>query len=170
MEIKRIVMTGPESTGKTTLAKELAGYFGTVWVPEYARTYLEQLGRPYRYEDLEEIAKGQIALEKQAEEKANSYLFYDTGMLVLKIWAEYKYGKCPNLILDHLYQQPYDLFLLCGTDVPWEYDPLREHPSEREVLFAIYQKQLQELNIPFFLIKGNQQDRLKKAIQLVSRK
>jgi NadR type nicotinamide-nucleotide adenylyltransferase len=170
VNIKKIVMTGPESTGKTTLAKALADYFGTVWVPEYARTYLNQLGRSYRYEDLEEMAKGQIALEEQALEKANTYLFCDTGMLVLKVWAEYKYGKCPALILDHLHSQTYDLFFLCGTDVPWEDDPLRENPSDREDLLNIYQKQLHEQKTSYYLLEGNHTDRLKRAIQILTPK
>lgn len=156
----RIALTGPESTGKTSLAMALAERFRTAWVREYAREYLEGLGRPYEFEDLERIARGQRLLEEQVLREANRYLFCDTDMLVMKVWSEYRFGKCAPFILDSLQSEPYDLHLLCGTDVPWEYDPLRENPGEREELYQIYRSELIGMGGVFLEVRGGVKERL----------
>ena len=86
-DIKRIVLTGAESTGKTALARQLADYYHTIYVPEYAREYIENLNRPYEYNDIEQIAKKQIKLENESIHKANRYLFLDTALIIIKIWG-----------------------------------------------------------------------------------
>ena len=159
----RIAITGPESTGKTALAQALADHFQTVWAPEYARHYLEKLGRPYRFEDLEPIARGQIQLEDDLAKQADRFLFCDTDMLVMKIWSEFKFGKCAPFITETLRERPYDLFVLCGTDIPWEYDPLRENPGERETLYHIYRQELSLLKAPFLEVTGNLLERLERV-------
>ncbi|MBK6621764.1 MAG: ATP-binding protein [Saprospirales bacterium] len=156
----RIAITGPESTGKTTLAMALAERFRTAWVREYSREYLDGLGRPYEFEDLEQIARGQRLLEEEGLREANRFLFCDTDMLVMKVWSEYRFGKCAPYILEALQNDPYDLHLLCGTDVPWEYDPLRENPGEREELYQIYRSELIRMGGAFLEVRGGEEERV----------
>jgi len=152
--VKEIVITGPESTGKSTLAENLAGYYKDIWVPEYARTYLRELGRPYRKGDLTKIAKGQWSLQKQYLKKAKRFIFYDTSMLIIKVWSTYKYGTCTKWIEEHFKKQKVDLYVLTKTDLPWEYDPLRENPDDRDKLFEIYKEELTKYDKPFIEVGG----------------
>ncbi len=163
--IKKIIITGPESSGKTTLAKQLAAHYETVWVPEYARSYLDSLNRDYVFEDLSEIAKGQIKLEESLEPKANTFLFCDTSMLVMKIWSEFKYGKCNPEILRQLELRKKEVFLLCGTEIPWEFDELRESQNERETLYKIYKKELLNMGASFLEIQGSPEERLYQVVE-----
>lgn len=149
-----IVVTGPESTGKTTLSRRLADHFGGDWVPEYARYYLEELGRPYRREDLLEIAQGQWRWERHALERAATWVFSDTSLLVLKVWSEYRYGTTDDWILEHLRRYPPAGYLLCAPDLPWEPDPQRENPHDREVLFDRYRRELEGLGAPYRVVRG----------------
>ena len=162
--MQKIVLTGPESTGKTTLAQLLADQYRVDWVPEYARNFLEGLNRPYRESDLLDIAKGQLQLEEEFAAKANPFLFCDTGMLVLKIWSEFKYGRCHPWILEQWETRHYDLYLLCGTDTNWEFDPLREHPNQREELYFLYKKALIESEKPFMELSGSLSERCQKVL------
>ena len=164
----KIVLTGPESTGKSTLAKQLAGHFGTVWAPEFARSYLEDLGRPYGQNDLLEIARGQVALEEDFSKKANGLLILDTSLEVIKIWSEVRYGDCHPWILEQWQQRRHDLYLLCRPDVPWAFDPQRENPGDREVLFEIYQRELTALGADFFELKGLGDERFQNAVCTVT--
>ena len=157
---KRIILTGPESTGKTTLAKHLAYHLTTAVVHEYARDYISSLNRPYTTADILNIAKGQIEWERQGMQLANKYVICDTSMLVLKVWSEYKFGICPPFILDELKYQKIDLFVLCGIDVPWEFDQLRENPNERQKLYEIYKKELTEGGFHFIEVSGSVEDRI----------
>ena len=157
--IKKIVVIGPESTGKSTLCKELAAHYNTLWVPEYAREYLEKNGPEYNYADLLTIAKGQIELEEAVsnqqliisnQQKSISdeqpapdirhqtsdilhqsrLLFIDTDMYVMKVWCEFVFNKCHNWILNQIAERKYDLYLLCNVDLPWVKDTLREYPDK----------------------------------------
>ncbi|GAB3528835.1 hypothetical protein GCM10027443_07260 [Pontibacter brevis] len=159
----KIAITGPESTGKSTLAENLARHYDTVWVPEYARTYVGNLGRPYTLEDLEAIARGQLALEQEMQPQAKRILFSDTDLLVIKIWSEHAFGQCPTWIQDKLKQQNYNLCLLMGVDLPWEPDPQREHPHLRQYFYEWYKRELQALGVPFVEIYGQQEERLQLA-------
>ncbi|PSK93863.1 AAA family ATPase [Taibaiella chishuiensis] len=168
--LKRIVIIGPESTGKSTLTTGLAGYFHTAHVPEYARLYLEQLDRPYTAPDLEAIARGQIALEdKTAAAAGGDLLFCDTDLQVVKVWSEDKYNHCPAWILEAIAMRPYDLYLLTDIDMPWQDDPLREHPEPqmRAYFFHIYKDIVQQSGIPFVLVTGNEQQRLECAVAAI---
>lgn len=156
----KILFTGPESTGKTLLAQQAAKQFKSLWVPEYARCYLETLGRPYVYEDILHIAKKQLEQESILAEKVKGPLFCDTSLLVCKVWAEYKFGSCPAWILQRIRQLDYDYIFLCDTDVPWEYDSLREHPNHREALKGIYQRELDNLDIPYEVLSGSFEERM----------
>jgi NadR type nicotinamide-nucleotide adenylyltransferase len=166
--MQKIVLTGPESSGKTTLAKQLAGHFGTVWVPEFARGFLEKLGRPYQEADLLEIAKGQVASEDECAKKNTGPLFLDTSLEVVKIWSEVVFGRCHPLIKEHLHNRLPDLYLLCRPDLPWEPDPLRENPGDRQVLFDLYLHELTGLGVHFIEINGMGKERIEKAIANVN--
>ena len=164
----KVVFTGPESTGKTTLAQTMAAQFQTSWVPEYARTYLAKLDRPYQYEDLEKIAHGQVQWENENGKQAQNWLWCDTGLLVLRVWSEVRFGKCSAFILDRLAEKPYGAFVLCGTEVPWEYDPMREHPDQRDELYAIYLQHLQGMKVPYLEVHGDVLQRLEVVRQFLS--
>ena len=165
----KIVLTGPESSGKTTLARDLATYFKAPWVPEYARDYLIQLGDAYQETDLLAIAKGQLAREEQVIQQKNKLIFCDTAFLVLKIWSEISYERCHPWILEQWTNRKYDLYLLCKPDFPWQYDPLREHQHGQEMLFARYQTALESQEVPFHIIEGKHDIRLKEAIEIIKR-
>jgi len=163
----KVVLTGPESTGKSTLAKQLADHFQTSMVAEYARQFIEDLDRPYMESDLLDIARGQLELEKQHIQKANSLLICDTDLLTIKIWSEFKYKRCDPQILRWIEQHQYDHYLLCGTEIEWQFDPQRENPTERLDLYAIYKKELFIYNKIFTEIKGNETERFQQALQLI---
>jgi NadR type nicotinamide-nucleotide adenylyltransferase len=168
--LKKIVVIGPESTGKSTLSEQLAAYYKTTWVPEYAREYLEQLGRTYQQEDLLQIAKGQLVKEDKAIKQANQFLFCDTDLYVIKVWSEHKYGKCDRWILEQIAQRKYDLYLLTYIDVPWQEDPQREHPQPtmREYFYHIYQDIIINSGTSWADIRGNKTERLQKAINIIN--
>lgn len=167
--LKKIVVLGPESTGKSTLSEQLANYYQTVWVPEYARTYLEQIDRPYRQEDLLLIAKGQLKWEDEMVKNARRLLICDTDLRVIKIWSEFKYGSCHSWIEQQIKQRSYDHFLLMDIDMPWEYDILREHPDKntRTILLEIYEANLEKERVPYTLISGDSTSRLHQAVLVI---
>jgi NadR type nicotinamide-nucleotide adenylyltransferase len=188
--LKKIVIIGPESTGKSTLCEQLAKHYGTLWCPEYAREYLLKQGKKYNYNDLLTIAKGQVALEDEYIKKVNGQwsmvnnedtadspftihhsppLFIDTDMYVMKVWCEFVFGKCHRYILDQITERKYDLYLLCNTDLPWVKDELREYPDleTRQKLYHIYKDSMLNQPVPWVDISGNKEERLLKAIAAV---
>ena len=170
--LKKIVIIGPESTGKSTLCKQLAEHFETGWVPEYAREYLLKNGTDYTFDDLLTIAKGQLALEDKisSDLHAKSYLFIDTDMYVMKVWCEFVFDKCHRYILDEIAKRKYDLYLLCKPDMPWVKDELRAYPDleTREKLYRIYKDILLNQNTPWAEVAGNYDERLQTAINGVT--
>lgn len=177
--MKKIVIIGPESTGKSTLSAELSKHFNTLWCPEFAREYLLQNGTQYTLEDLTTIAKGQIAKEDNFTQLVQEHwitsspkitntplLIIDTDMLVMKVWSEFVFNSCDHFILDQIEKRKYDLYLLCNTDLPWTKDELREYPDveTRQKLFLIYKTLLTQQEVPFIEIKGMHQERLATAI------
>lgn len=160
----RIVLTGPESSGKTTLTQQLAAHYGAPWVPEYARTYLQKLSRDYEKSDLLEIAKGQLFREERIGAGNPALLLCDTDLLTLKIWSEVKYGEADPWILEQVNQREYSHYFLCGVDIPWEYDPQREHPEQREELYRIYRAELLRLGKSFSELRGSVEERVAQAI------
>jgi NadR type nicotinamide-nucleotide adenylyltransferase len=169
--MKKIVIIGPESTGKSTLSEQLAAHYQTAWVPEYARAYLQEHGTQYTFDDLLTIAQGQIALEeKYIAETTGSPLFIDTDMYVMKVWCEFVFGKIHPWILEQIATRRYDLYLLCNVDLPWVQDELREYPDlvVRQQLYHIYKDILLHQPVPWADISGNYDERLQKAIKAVN--
>jgi NadR type nicotinamide-nucleotide adenylyltransferase len=180
--IQKIVIIGPESTGKSTLCAELAEHFETSWCPEFAREYLLTNGKQYAYEDLLTIAKGQLALEDEytnsleahseqlLEEGGQLPLFIDTDMYVMKVWCEFAFGQCHRFILDQIVERKYDLYLLCNVDLPWTKDELREYPDleTRKQLYRIYKDIMINQSVPWVEISGNGKERLETAIRAIS--
>lgn len=167
---KKIVVIGPESTGKSTLCEQLADHYQTQWVPEYARQYLMDLSRPYDYEDLLLIAKGQLEQEDHiAASRPMPQVFIDTDMFVMKVWCEFVFGKCHRFILDQIAIRKYDAYLLCNTDLPWVADPLREYPDleSRELLYRMYRDLLINQTSPWTEIRGGYEERFGKAVSFV---
>jgi NadR type nicotinamide-nucleotide adenylyltransferase len=165
--MKRVAITGPESTGKSSLARELAQVFHTVWVPEYAREYLLRLNRPYEEGDIRAIALGQLNTEEKLVHQASQMLFCDTDFLVTWIWSVVKYGRSDPWIENKLVDHRYDLYLLCNIDLPWEFDPLREHPDKRLMLFDLYHQELIKRGFPFAVVSGEGAARTAMAVELV---
>jgi NadR type nicotinamide-nucleotide adenylyltransferase len=164
---KRISITGPESTGKSELASGLAKHYQTVYVPEYSREYLKEIGTNYTLDDVLNIAKGQLNSESRFLKLANQYLFCDTDMIVAKIWCTEVFNECPLWIEKMLVELPYDLYLLCYPDLKWQPDPLRENPENREYLFGQFVKELDLHNFNYRIVKGRGDERLKNAFTFV---
>ncbi|HEX6181006.1 MAG TPA: ATP-binding protein, partial [Chitinophagaceae bacterium] len=171
---------------------QLAAHYQTLWVPEYAREYLETNGTSYTYDTLLEIAKGQVRLEDEYLERlkadhpdkshpveadttqnlsAHPLLFIDTEMYVMKVWSEFVFRKCHQWIIDQAADRQYDLFLLCNIDLPWIYDVLREYPTPepRQQLFRMYHDIMVNQPVPWVIIKGDYEDRLSSAIAAINR-
>ena len=191
--IKKFVVIGPESTGKSTLCSQLAGHYHTIWVPEYAREYLEKNGTHYSYDDLLTIAKRQIELEESISNNPSAtnivrqtsdidhrtsfippsgvrgLLFIDTDMYVMKVWCEYVFNKCHNWILNRVAQRNYDGYLLCNADLQWVKDDLREYPDveTRNKLYHFYKDILVNQSVPWVNISGNYQERFEKAVKFI---
>lgn len=176
--LKKIVVIGPESTGKSTLCGYLANYYNTLWCPEFARAYLLENGTSYTANDLIKIAKGQLDAEQKHAEALKSQidqtgiikpLIIDTDMYVMKVWSEYVFGTCPTFILDEINKQDFDLYLLCKPDIPWVKDELREYPDEkpRQELFQIYKDILINQQTPWVEISGDFEARNQKAVAAI---
>ena len=189
-DIIRIAVIGPESTGKSTLCEKLATHFGTLWVSEYARTFLQGNGKEYKQEDLLTIAKGQIREEEETIQKLHSLasekaklnnhakstngkqlLFVDTDLHVIRIWSEYVFNFCDRFILDHIAGNRYDHYLLCEPDVEWVNDNLREHPdsSIRMKLYHHYKDAMVQHGYAWTNINGNYAERERIAIAAVNK-
>ena len=169
--MRKIVIIGPESTGKSTLCQQLAAYYNTVWCPECAREYLSEKGMDYNYEDLLNIAHGQIELEvSMMQEARNGYYFIDTDMYVMKVWCEVAFENCHTWILKQVAQRKYDFYLLCSIDLPWESDGLREYPDLefRKKLFNMYKDIVINSNTMWAEITGTDTQRLQTAISILN--
>jgi NadR type nicotinamide-nucleotide adenylyltransferase len=156
--LKKIVFTGPESTGKSTLATQLSQELNCPIVEEYSRTFLQKLNRDYDFEDITQIAKGQVAKE-DATLFNNNIIVCDTDLLVCKIWQEFRFGRVDPWLEHEFKNRRYNIVFLCNVDIPWVYDPLRENPSDREELFNLYKSTLDAYKIDYTIVQGSFQDR-----------
>ena len=157
----KIIVTGPENSGKTTLCKSLSKHFKIPFIEEYARGFLDELGRDYKQDDLLEIAKGQLLSEHNAQ-------ILDTDLITIKIWNNYKYGNCNQWIFEQIERQKTEkrFYLLCKADIPWEGDPQRENPNDRVELFASYKQELDNLGHNYFIVEG--ENRIENSISKIS--
>lgn len=171
--MKKVLITGPESTGKSTLCYELAKHFSSPSTVEFARAYLNTLSRDYNESDLLPILKGQLALESdilnKSHEKKAPFLFCDTGPEVIYVWSQFKYGRVHPEIIKCFEKHTYDLILLLNTDLPWQFDTLRENPNqeERNDILNQYIELFNTYKIPFEIISGSHQERFENAKQKI---
>jgi len=169
--IIKIALFGPESTGKTTLAKQLASHYETEWVPEFARDYLQKKWEENQHvcvkDDMLPIAYGQVLMENEKLSSAKKYLFCDTNLMVTKVFSEVYYGSCDSLLNDAALEHEYDLFFLTDIDVPWEKDDIRDKAEGRETVFFVFKQTLIDNKKPFITLSGNKESRLAKATAIV---
>ena len=164
----KIVVSGPESTGKTELCLSLGEYFDISYIPEYARSYVEGLKSPYTFEDVEHIASTQKKELTDALGKGHDIILMDTYLLITKIWFREVYGKIPHWIEHSLTASGIDLFLVCYYDIPWVSDPVRENPgARRKYLFDEYTREIKQLGIPLEIVKGTGPVRVQNAIKSI---
>ena len=157
----KIGIIGPESTGKSTLASYLAHRYGGVLVPEHAREYMEKraCASAYTYEDVVNIAQQQVQQLQNSnhggitEGYRSNVVFFDTELIITKVWFLHKFGKCPEFVEKALHDYPMDVYLLCYPDMEWVPDPVRENPDIREYLFDWYEREIQALGIPYYIIR-----------------
>jgi NadR type nicotinamide-nucleotide adenylyltransferase len=149
----RVGIIGPESTGKSTLATYLAERYDAGLVSEYAREYMESLAPSYAYTYDDVVAIAQQQVQQMAAQDEHEVVFYDTELIITKVWFLHKFGRCPDFLLKAIEQYPMDVYLLCYPDMPWQPDPVRENPMIREYLFDWYEKEIQALRVPYYIIK-----------------
>jgi len=164
---KCIAVTGPESTGKSRLSFELAHAFKAVYVEEFARKFIAELNRPYTVQDVELIAAKQFQYNLNACHQSEMVVA-DTEMLVCYIWTKFVFGEVPESINQLMERQYFDLYLLCDIDLPWEFDPLREHPHARALLFDMYEAELIKRKWPYRIVSGKDKQRFDNAQLIVN--
>ena len=162
--MRKISITGPESSGKTSLTKALASHFKCPYTEEFSREYLNARNGNYDQNDLIEILRGQLELEKRSSMQEADFLFCDSDPLVIWVWSMVKYGEVHHFIDRSWRDELYDLSILVYPDIPWESDPLRENENDRDVLFSVYKEKLRSEKRPFIIVNGSHENRLKQAI------
>ena len=172
-DIVKVVLFGPESTGKTTLSEQLARHYNTVWVPEYAREYLQDKWNNERKtcepHDLLPIAEGQIKLENHLAQKASGVLICDTDLMETKVYSEVYYlGYCDPILEKYALENTYDLYFITYIDIPWEKDDLRDKPDERERMFLYFRDTLEKYHRNFVILKGDRKTRLATAVDYIN--
>lgn len=160
---RRVVLTGSESTGKTTLTADLARHYDAVWVPEYARSYAASKRAPLDASDVGPIAQGQIAVQDAALLRASRLLLLDTDLLSTAIYARHYYGQCPDWVSQAVLARRADLYLLCDIDIPWAADPQRDRPHEREQLQGLFEEAIRSRQFPVVRVQGSSRDRFHAA-------
>ena len=161
----KIAVTGPESSGKTTLCKSLSEHFKTPYIPEFSRTYLEKKNGYYNQSDIDKIAKEQLKIISIEEKKI---MIYDSDFIVLEIWSKYKFGNTTKLIDKLVKKNLFNLHILCTPDMPWEEDPLRENKYDRDYLFKLYKESLNRNKKDYITVSGLHQNRLEKSIDKIN--
>jgi NadR type nicotinamide-nucleotide adenylyltransferase len=168
--IIKIGVVGAESTGKTWLCEALAAHYQTVWVPEYAREYFNDSDiYNYTLHDLEAIAGRQLELETLRGKHAKRFLFCDTTLITLKIWAELEFETTPVFIKEKLEEVKYDYYFLTDNQIPWESDPLRQNKHSRDLLFEMNETELKRSGVPYSVITGSDGQRLKNSVDVIDR-
>ena len=174
INLVKVVLFGPESTGKTTLSRHLARHYNTVWTPEFAREYLQEKWNNERKtcekDDLLPIAVGQMKLENKLAKRADKVLICDTDLLETKVYSEEFYGGFVDEKLNKASKEnQYDLYLLTYIDTPWEEDDLRDRPEQRLEMFNAFEQALKDNQRPYILLKGDKETRLKNAVNAIDK-
>lgn len=172
INLVKVVLFGPESTGKTTLSIQLAKHYNTVWVEEYARPYLQKVWNQERRtcepQDIMPIAYGQMALENRLASRADQVLICDTDLLETKVYSEEYYGGFVDPLLEKAaVENSYDLYLLTYIDTPWVEDDLRDRPEQRLEMFNAFKAALDKYHRPYILLKGDKETRLNTAVKAI---
>lgn len=163
--LQKIILTGPESTGKSWLSEKLAAHFDVSWADEYARIYLEKHGPHYDFEVLGKIAKGHLRHQAKAVARAESLVFLDTDLINFFIWEKLVFGKIHPFISKKMKEEQDHLYLVAYPDLPWEPDPLRENPEDRGALFELHLEEIIKRNRPYRIVKGSGRARLESAVK-----
>ena len=166
--IYKVTITGTESTGKSTLAEELALHYKTCSVPDYSRYYIDQLNRKYSYADVEEIARGIIEQENEYQKNARSILFSDNDLLNIKIWMEFNKWHIPDWLKEEITKRKSDLYILCDIDLDWVEDSQRKNPMDRVELFYRFLNELNGIDAEYKIVSGKNEERLQMAIRHVN--
>ncbi len=162
----KIAFTGPESSGKTSISQAVATKLDAQWFPEYAREYLIERENQYDFEDIAKIAL--LQEENRTARSKEGLKIYDTEGLVLFVWSVFKYQKCSPEVENILYNQSFEHYFICSPKgVPWEYDPLREHPSQREELMEAYLHKMDEMQLPYTILEGTLKERTDLAVEII---
>jgi len=165
---KKIAVVGPESTGKSTMSAYLAKYYNVPWVAEFARYYCEALTTPCTLQDEINIFHGQIALEQSVlATTITDFVICDTTFLTVKIWSDAFFGETPQIVLDALQEYQYDFYVLLDIDLPWEDDPLRDFPNQREYFMEVWHKELKALDASYRFVSGLGEERYINAIKVI---
>ncbi|MEM7790036.1 MAG: ATP-binding protein [Verrucomicrobiota bacterium] len=168
--MKRIVITGAECTGKSTLAQALSGYYGEPWTAEFVRNYVDETDRELGVEDLEPIARGQLALEDESLSKATRFVIHDTNLLSSIIYANHYYNKVIDWVNDAFLGREYHLYLFCQPDIPWKADPKqRESAEERARLHDVFKASIKRLELPYVEIAGEELKRFGLAVSAIDK-
>lgn len=166
----RVVITGAESTGKSTLTKELADYFKAPFTEEFVRSYVNRVQRSLEASDLNAIFQGQYSIEQAGCTNKPPLVFHDTNLLSNLIYADYYFKQIPDRLKLEILNQNYGLYLLCDTDIPWEADGLQRESSDlRSKLQKVFIEELAKRKIKPVLISGTKKERLEIAIQAVQK-
>lgn len=167
--MKKIVISGPESTGKTILSEALASELNAILIPEYARYYIEGLNKPYTFSDVEAIAKHQIEAEMNLMTlNPRKIVILDTWLIITKVWFDVVFGRIPNWIEDHISSSKIDLFLICAPDLPWIADPVRENGGEmRQKLFERYCIEIEHYGFSYEVVEGTGETRVRNALKFI---
>lgn len=168
-QIARICLTGPESIGKTLLAERLAAHYGTVHVGEFAREYAEALDRELTFDDVEPIARGQVALEEAAAPHAREVIILDTDVISSIVYGTFHYGRAPEYALHRAASHRADLYLLLDVDVPFVDDPVRTPAEHRHELFARFRATLERFGARYVVVSGSWDERFERAVALIGR-
>lgn len=169
--MKRIVLTGSESVGKSTLAMQLAAHYGVLTVPEFVRSYAAAKGAPLDFRDHGPIARGQMALEDefvaQAGERGDALLIHDTDLMSTVTYCHHYFGQCPAFIEEAAAARRAAHYVLLDIDVPWIADDVRDRGDRRPELHALFAHTLQRLGAPFTTIRGDWPSRLNQCVELI---
>ncbi len=166
---KRVCLIGPECTGKTTLAEQLAEHFGVAWVAEFAREYALRVGRLLTVDDVEPIARGQMALEDAAPQPTTpSLTILDTDLISTVVYATHYYGTCPEWIATEAGVRKADLYLLTDVDVPWTIDDVRDSAAARETLHRVFATTLATYGADVVAIRGDRETRFAAAVAAIA--